>query len=220
MAHATGAPHHRAVVNGGGAVVTALATIVFLISKFEQGAWIVVIAVPASLLLFVRIHAYYVRAAQELGVGKVPTEPIGKSTLVIVPVSNMSKLTRFAICEALSLSPDVIAVSVQTDQTEGEHEDSDVLEQQWARWHPGPRRQILRTEYSSIVEPIVAFIDQERGKEERQIVVLIPIVVPSRWRYRLLHNRLDLVLSAALRKHADVIVARVQTPLEVSSRRS
>jgi amino acid transporter len=211
---------HRAVVNGGGAVVTALATLVFLISKFEQGAWIVVIAVPAFVLLFVRIHSYYVSAARELGVGKVPTEPIARSTLVIVPVSNMSKLTRFAIGEALSLSPDVIAVSVQTDQTEGEHEDSDVLEQQWMQWHPGPRLQILRTEYSSIVEPIVTFIDQEREKEERQIVVLIPIAVPSRWRYRLLHNQLDLVLSAALRKHADVIVARVQMPLEVSSRRS
>jgi amino acid transporter len=209
---------HRAVINGGGAVVTALATIIFLVSKFEQGAWIVVIAVPAFVVLFVRIHAYYVKAALELGVGKVPAPPVGKSTLVVVPVNNMSQLTRFAISQALSLSTDVIAISVQIDQTKGEHEDSDELEQLWAQWHPGPPLQILRTEYSSIVEPICAFIDQTRAKSDQQIVVLIPIVVPNRWRYRLLHNQLDLVLSAALHKHADVIVARVQMPLEVSLR--
>jgi hypothetical protein len=86
------------------------------------------------------------------------------------------------------------------------------------QWNPGPALEILHTEFSSIVDPIVAFIDQARAKGDRQIVVLIPIVVPSLWRYRLLHNQLDLVLSAALRKHADVVVARVQMPLEVSSR--
>jgi len=48
----------RAVINGGGAVVTGIATIIFLISKFEQGAWIVVIAVPAFVLLFVRCLLY------------------------------------------------------------------------------------------------------------------------------------------------------------------
>jgi amino acid transporter len=209
---------HRALINGGGAVVTALATVIFLISKFAQGAWIVVIAVPAFVLLFVRIHSYYVKVALALGVGTVPAQPAGKSTLVIVPVSNMSQLTRFAISEALSLSPDVIAISVITDQTGEEHEDGVDLEQQWAQWHPGPPLQILRTEYSSIIEPICAFIDQERDQGNRQIVVLIPIILPNRWRYRLLHNQLDLVLSAALRKHADVIVARVEMPLDVPSR--
>jgi hypothetical protein len=204
----------RAVINGGGAVVTGIATIIFLISKFEQGAWIVVIAVPAFVLLFVRIHTYYVKVALELGVGTVPAKPAGKRTLVIVPVSNMSQLTRFAISEALSLSPDVIAISVRTDRTEGEHELSDDLVQEWTQWNPGPPLRILRTEYSSIVEPICAFIDKERHEGDRQIVVLIPMVVASRWRYRLLHNQIDLVLSSALRKHADVIVARVQMPLD------
>jgi amino acid transporter len=209
---------YRAVVNGGGAVVTALATLVFLISKFEQGAWIVVITVPLFVLLFLRIHAYYQRAAVELGVGNLPAKPVGKQTLVIVPVSNISELTRFAICEALSLSANVIAVTVAIEQADGEPGYSDELQREWLQWNPGPTLQILRTEFSSIVVPIVAFIDQARAKGDRQIVVLIPIVVPSLWRYRLLHNQLDLVLSAALRKHADVVVARVQMPLEVSSR--
>jgi amino acid transporter len=211
--------HYRAVVNGGGALVTALATIVFLISKFVQGAWIVVIAVPAFVLLFVRIHAYYVKASAQLGIGTVPAAPEGKSTLVIVPVINVSRLTEFAISEALSVSDDVIAVSVLTEQAPGESDDGDDdLEHLWDQWAPGPPLQILRTEYSSVVDPIVAFIDQQLAKGDRQVVVLIPFVVPARRRYRLLHNQIDLVLSAALHKHADLIVARVQMPLELPRR--
>jgi len=207
----------RALINGGGAIVTAFATVIFLISKFEQGAWIVVIAVPAFVLLFVRIHVYYVKVALALGVGAVPAAPAGKSTLVIVPLSNLSELARYAMSEALSLSPNVIAISVQPDEASSETGKGDDLEQQWAQWHPGPPLRILRTEYASIVDPICTFIEESRASD-LQIVVLIPIIIPSRWRYRLLHNQLDLVLSAALRKHDDVIVARVEMPLNVSPR--
>jgi hypothetical protein len=136
------------------------------------------------------------------------------------PVSNISQLTRFAISEVLSLSADVIAVSVATEQVDGEPGYSEELQREWSHWNPGPPLVVLHTEFSSLVDPIVAFIDQERAKGDRQIVVLIPIVVPSLWRYRLLHNQLDLVLSAALHKHADVVVARVQMPLQVPSRSS
>ena len=74
---------------------------------------------------------------------------------------------------------------------------------------------ILRTEFTSVVEPIVAFIDEARAQSDQQIVVLIPVVIPDRLRYRLLHNQIDLVLSAALRTRTDVVVARVAMPLTV-----
>jgi amino acid transporter len=211
---------YHALVNGVGAVVTGLATVVFLITKFAQGAWIVMLAVPAIVILFQRIHAYYQRAALELDVGVVPAKPVGIETLVIVPVSNLSRLTRFAISEALSLSPDVIAVSVVIDQPDEEEAYGEDLKRQWAEWNPGPPLKVLNTQFTSIVEPVCAFIDEARTKGDRQIVVLIPSVVPTRWRYRLLHNQIDLVLSAELRKRADVVVARVQMPLEVPLRRN
>jgi len=209
---------HRALVNGVGALVTGLATLVFLVSKFAQGAWIVIIAVPAFVFLFLRIHAYYQRAELELGIGALPAKPTGMQTLVIVPVSNLSRLTEFAVSEALSLSPNVIAVSVEIDDDDAEQGYGQDLERQWAEWNPGPPLKVLHTQFTSIVEPICAFIDEALAKGNQQIVVLIPRVVPTRWRYRLLHNQIDLVLSAALRKRPDVVVARVQMPLEVPSR--
>jgi hypothetical protein len=73
---------------------------------------------------------------------------------------------------------------------------------------------VLRTEYASVAGPIVAFVERLRERGHQRIVVLIPVVMPTKLRYRLLHNQLDLVLTRALRRSPDVIVARVPMPLD------
>jgi len=205
---------HRAAINALGATMTAIATVVFLFSKFLEGAWVVVIAVPVFVFLFVRIHAYYRRAGRELGLGTVPEKPSAKQSLVIVPVTSVSRLTRHAVCEALSLSSEVVAVSVVLDDGSNGDTQSRVLEREWAIWDPGIPLRILHTEYASVVTPLISFIDELREISDKQIVVLIPVVVPDRVRYRFLHNQIDRVLSAALQSRTDVVVARVQLPLQ------
>jgi hypothetical protein len=209
---------HRAGINGLGAIVTGLATVIFLVSKFAEGAWVVVVAVPTFFFLFTRIHAYYQQAAAELGIGTIPGRPIGKRTLVIVPVTSVSRLTEHAIAEAMSIGQEVVAVSVAVDLEDEGRSETEELKQSWADWNPGPELRILHTEFTSVVDPIVAFIDEAREQSDQQIVVLIPVVIPTRLRYRILHNQIDLVLSAALRSRTDVVVARVCMPLaELSS---
>ena len=132
-------PHwrRRATINGIGACITAIATIVFLISKFTEGAWVVVIAIPAFVFLFLRIHAYYERARKELRIDETPKRPAPKYTIVIVPVNRISRLTEHALCEAESLGQEVRAVTVVLrGGDEGTH-DADVLRRQWRTWDPG-----------------------------------------------------------------------------------
>jgi len=124
-------------------------------------------------------------------------------------------LARHAISEALSLSQQVVAVSVVIDQGDDGTRTAQELEAEWAAWDPGVPLRILHTEYSSVVEPVIEFIDEARSHGDRQIVVLIPVVVPTRFRYRILHNQIDHVLSAALRSRTDLVVARVPLPLDV-----
>lgn len=204
---------YRAVVNGTGAIVTAAATVIFLVTKFVGGAWIVVVAVPTFMFLFMRIHAYYAHVAAAIGIGEIPKAPVGKKTVIIVPIVNVSELTRFAIGEALSLSHDVVAISVVLEEGDEDHQHCTSLELDWRRWNPGPELQILHTEYTSVVTPISDFIDRERSKHHQQIVVLIPVLAPGKLRHRILHNQLDLVLNSELRKRTDIVVARVQMPI-------
>ena len=98
-------------------------------------------------------------------------------------------------------------------------DDGDVNEQRgrelvatWEEWNPGIELKVLHTDYTSVVGPLCAFIDQERRKGDRQLVVLIPVLVPAKFRYRILHNQLDVTLSRALRSRTDIVVARVQMP--------
>ncbi len=203
----------RALINGFGALVTGTSTLIFLISKFVQGAWVVVLAVPAFVYLFNRIHHYYQQLGVDLGFGQVPVRPAPKHTLVVVPVVGVSKLSEHAIAEALSLGDRVTAVSVVLEQGQESDDQERELRRQWDTWDPGVELHILHTDYASIVGPISEFIDRLREQTDDQIVVLIPVVIPEKLRYRFLHNQIDVALSASLRSRPDVVVARVNTTL-------
>ncbi len=205
----------RAAINGFGSVITAIATVVFLISKFTEGAWLVVVAIPAFIWLFLRIHAYYDRAAKELRFDEDPGRPAPKHTIVVVPVNRISRLTEHALSEAESLGQEVIAVTVVLDGGDDGAAYAQRFFDHWDRWNCGIPLKVLHTEYASVVQPIVAFIDKLRVEHpDDQLVVLIPIVRPEKFRYRILHNQIDLVLSAALRGRDDLVVARVTVPVE------
>jgi hypothetical protein len=204
---------YRAALNALGAAVTGVATAVFLLTKFTEGAWVVVIAVPSFILLFTRIRRYYDRVGRELALGERPARPAEKHTVVIVPVSGVSRLAQFAVSEALSIGQEVIAVTVVFDDDDGATPGAAELRERWAAWNCGVRLEILHTEYSYVAEPIVAFIDQIRAERDVQVMVLIPAVVPDQLRYLFLHNHMDAVLSAALRNRPGVIVARTAMPL-------
>jgi len=102
----------RAVINGVGAVLTLAALMIELISKFTEGAWLVVIVVPVLVLMFDRVHAIYTQMGHALEIGRVPEAPDRRTSTVVVPVAAMSTLVREGISAALSLGDDVIAVTV------------------------------------------------------------------------------------------------------------
>jgi hypothetical protein len=134
---------------------------------------------------------------------------------VVVPVNRISRLTEHALSEAESLGQEVIAVSVVLEGGDDAATYAKHLFDDWNRWNCGIPLRILHTEYSSVVQPIVDFLDQLRADHpDDQLVVLIPVIRPDKLRYRILHNQIDLVLSSALRGRDDVIVARVTVPLE------
>jgi amino acid transporter len=203
----------RATINGVGALVTGVATIIFLVTKFFEGAWVVVVAIPLLIVLFNRVNAYYKSASADLGIGIVPGPLHRKRTVVVVPVNVVSRLTRHALSEAISLGDEVIAVTVVFDGADVGLPDYDV-EGKWREWNPGVPLRVLHTDYASIVEPVLDLVDELRADLDCQLVVLIPVVVPERLRYRLLHNQVDLVLSSKLHHRPDVVVARVPMPIK------
>ncbi|MEV7344153.1 APC family permease [Streptomyces sp. NPDC093544] len=207
-------PHgwlRRAVLNGFGAVLTSVACVVLLASKFVEGAWVVVVAIPLLMLLFARIQRYYTEVGRELGLGEIPPPVrVIADSLVIVPVGEVSKLAQYALTAARALgSAEVVAVAVH-----GNQERSQALKESWDRWDPGVRLDIVDSPKRSLVEPIVDYV-QRAAEDGRQIVVLIPEVEPRHRRYQILQNQRGLLLAAALRARTDVVVCVVPYRLSI-----
>jgi amino acid transporter len=206
----------RAFLNALGALATGVSTIVFLIAKFAEGAWVVVVAIPVFIGLFNVIARYYRNVARDLALGQMPDVPASKPTLVIIPVANLSRLTAQAVSKGLSLGHEVVAVTVVFDNPDASAADNaGAFEREWQRWDCDVPLHVLRTEYASVVGPVTDFVDQMLDeRRDHQIVVLIPVVVPRKLRYRVLHNQHDVALSSALRGRTDLIVARVPMSLD------
>jgi hypothetical protein len=193
----------RAALNGTGAVLTAIAALVFVASKFTSGAWVVVLTVPALMLLFTRIESYYRAVGRELDLGPTPGPPLAAESLVIVPVGGISRLTEHALHAALSLSSHVIAVSVHP-----EAEQSAAFRAAWDDWHPGVPLETLESPHRSLVHPMVDYV-RRAGNDGRQIAVLIPEVQPRHWRYRILQNQRGLLLATVLRASTDAVICTI-----------
>src|ERR1700761_9605393 len=134
--------HRKAVINGVGAVLTFAATVIELGSKFLEGAWLVALLIPLLVLLFLFIARTYDRIGAELGIGKVPPPIPTQASLVVVPVTGISRLTAEGVSVALSLGDDVIAVTVvYTDEADDPDNVPDVnFRAEWEAWQPGGPR--------------------------------------------------------------------------------
>src|SRR5580658_8457516 len=205
----------RASINGFGAFLTALTTIIELISKFTEGAWLIVIVIPGLVLLFDRVHRTYGRIGALLGIGQVPEPPSKQKSLVVVPVASLSRLTAAGISTALSLGDDVVAVTVCFTDPEEEAADAS-FRGKWEEWHPNVPLITLHTAHRSIAKPIVKYLrDVEAGDKYPRLVVLIPEVEPRRlWDY-VLFNQRGVILDRAIRRGtARVVLCRLRYRLQ------
>ena len=201
----------RAAVNGLGAVLTFLAIIIELVSKFTEGAWLVVLVIPVMYVMFTKVNRAYKRIGELLGIGRLPPPPHREESLVIVPISGLSNLTEEAISEALSLGDEVTALNICFDDSEDRAQDEE-FRRRWDEWSPDVPLVTLHSTRRSLGHPIVEYLRvlEEEDRHQR-LVVLIAEIQPTRWWQWLLHNQRGIVLDRAI-KHgtSNVVVCRIR----------
>jgi amino acid transporter len=191
----------RAALNATGAVMTSVAVVVFVFSKFLAGAWVVVLTIPALMLFFARIEKYYAEVATELQLGVTPSCPSRPKGLVVVPVTSVNKLTERALCAGLALGDRTVAVAVA-----GDADERDRLMQQWQAWNPGVPLEVLLSRQRALVRSVVRYV-KSAAADGTQVTVLISEIQPRKRRHELLHNQRGLLLATALRSRTDAVVA-------------
>jgi len=192
-----------AVINGVGAMATAIVTVIFAIAKFGLGAWVIIIVVPLLVLAMLAIKRTYAQETHELAVQPgLVLPPPDRDRRVIVAAPALSRAVVQAIQVGRTLSPDVSVVHVTSDVREGER-----VRDRIERAVPGIDVVIVESPYRSLVRPFVRYLEVLDEDEPGKVtLVLIPELVPRHWWERVLYNQNGKRISAALVGREDVVV--------------
>ena len=198
---------HKMYINGFGAVCTAIVMIVFSITKFREGAWIVLIVIPILVWLFFTIHRHYKDLASHLTLEKFSGLPERHTRhRVIMPISGIHQGTLEALRYAKLLSDDVTAVHISIDPTE-----TDKVQKKWKTWGEGTRLVILNSPYRTFVEPLLIYLEDiiDSRQPNETITVVVPQFIPSKRWHNALHMRTANVLRQELLSKHGVVVTDV-----------
>jgi amino acid transporter len=219
-------PHwvKSACVNGLGALVTGITTLVVLVAKFAEGAWITLLFIPLTIFLFSLVRRHY-HSVNVLTSCNVPVDPavLSQHPIAVIAIDRWSNITRQGIEFAARLSPDVIAVHVDPE------EHSELLRGDWEHYVEKPFRaagkeppqlHLLPSPYRFVIIPVVQYVlDLSKKNPARSIVVVIPELVEDRWYEYFLHNQRGRLLEWVLLARGNERIFTVSAPWYVGQRR-
>lgn len=188
-----------------GAVTTGAVTLILLITRFAEGAWILLVAMAITMAIMSLIKRHYDYLAGELSIGPGDTVRDVKSTALLL-VPRMHRGILHAISYAKTLATDVRALHVTLDPA-----NTDAIKADWNTYGADIPLVILESPYRSLIDPITDYIDESLAEEsDTMITVIVPQAVPKRWWHGLLHNNAAIPLKIALASRKNVVVTNVR----------
>ncbi|HET8576601.1 MAG TPA: APC family permease [Methylomirabilota bacterium] len=197
----------RMWINGVGAVVTAVVLLTLAVTKFKDGAWIVVVVIPVLMLAFVALHRHYEEIAVELSLEGLEGPPAFQHT-VLVLIGDVHRGVVRAVQYAKTLASPTAAV--RAVYVEADPARTLKVEEKWSKWGLGVPLVILTSPYRSILRPLLEYIDniQSRG-DDQMITIVLPEFLPRKWWQHILHNQTALLVKGALLFRKNIVVTDV-----------
>ena len=191
-----------AIINAVGAFATGVTLLIVIVTKFAEGAWIVLIVVPLLFLIMQAIEWHYRDVAEEIAISGPISLREPSPLIAVVPLDHLNSVSARALQTAFTVTKKVHVVHI-------EHEDSDEdFAGDWNKYVkpainqsrlPAPEVIVLKSPYRKVVAPTLDYIwSLERENPDNSIVVLIPQLVESHWYYSFLHNQRAAILRTVL----------------------
>ncbi len=196
----------KMIVNGFGAVCTAIVMMVFVVTKFSDGAWVVIIIIPALVVMFSRIHFHYRDMVKHLTLDQYDLPLRTRRHRVLVPISGVHRGTLAALRYARTLSADITAVHVSIDLDEAER-----IEKKWEKWGDGVRLVILDSQFRLLLEPLIEYVEMvdDALQPNESLTIVVPQFVPRHWLENLLHTQAAAMLRNALLHKPGIVIVNV-----------
>ncbi len=187
-------------LNAFGAIATAVVAAIVAITKFTEGAWIVIIILPTLVLVFKTIRKHYESMGKELAILPQWTLPQIEESLVIIPISGFHQGALQAIQYAKEISDDVRVCIVNINEGATQRVKESWEKNMNSKDPDQPQLIILESPYRSVIYPLLDYMNElEKSYPNRTITVIIPEFITKKFWHNLLHNQTALVLKARLR---------------------
>jgi amino acid transporter len=218
--HKQGKARVRMFVNGIGAVATGLTTLVVLVAKFMDGAWITALLIPVMIIIMRMVRKHYDGVAREIDLDRplIPTEIT--EPIVILPIDRWSRVSEKALSFALSMSSDIRCLHVQTGDQQDEIQtdwEKTIAAPLRAAGKPEPKLIVMVSPFRYILQPLIDYVlEVEKTSDYHKVCVLVPELVVCHWWENMLHNRRADLLKVILlmRGNRRIIVINIPWYLE------
>jgi len=209
---------YRLVINGFASGLSAIVVIILAVTKFTQGAWIVVVLFPILVFVLIRLHHRYTEEQAELeeNVQSAAERPVLARHVVLVFIERLDLASARALQYARSLSPEeprAIHFALDADAAHN-------LEAQWTRL--GVSRvslEILECPDRRLGRAAMELVAEVARDGETEVTVLLPRVVFEgmfRW---VLHDRTSDRIASLISEIPNASATIVPFPLGKRRRR-
>ncbi len=203
----------KAFINGLGALITMLTVLIIIQTKFFQGVWIVMIAMPITIAILIKIKRHYsaVYGQLKLSFDEIKSvqvtfkQPIIKH--IIVPIVSVNKASIIALRYAQSISKNVVAFHVVM-----EDENAIKIKEQWRLLKTDIPLIVKYSPYRKIVEPLIEFIKsyQEHSCQPGDMITIILTQFSvSTWWHIFLHNQTGIWIMRGLLKQKQIALTTI-----------
>lgn len=211
-------PHWRAkaLLNGVGAVITGIVMIIFLITKFATGAWIIALLIPTLLWLFFRIHHHYRQVAQLMSTSGQRLNPQRRPVHTIVLVADVHRETMRLIefAQSLGVSWEAVHIAVHEERTAD-------IQRKWQERIGVGQLTIVPSPYRSVTEPLRHYVEKYLQEYPAGYVNLIMGELRTGNTFtQLLHQNAHIIEQLALRGLDRVVTTIVPLELDVIAQQS
>ena len=198
-------------INAAGALMTFVVMIVFAVTKFSEGAWIVVILIPALVFTFFRIHYHYKAVAAILSQGSRWPNIRPRPVKTLVLVDDVHAGTIHTINFAKSLGVPWTAVHVAIDPAKAEQ-----VQEKWQeRIGDEAYLTVLPSPYRNLADPVREYVLKLLEEMPNGFIhVIVGHLVMDKLREQALHQNAAIILNLALQDIDRATVTTVSYRLE------
>ncbi|HML48843.1 MAG TPA: APC family permease, partial [Clostridia bacterium] len=201
---------HKLAINGLGALMTAVGTVIVFSTKFSQGSWALAIVIPLIAWGMHSVYRHYQFVGRQLTVNNFMShyhKSVSKDTnLCIVLVGTINRSVLKALNYANLLTSNVVALNVSPDEESGER-----LKRKWLETGIDVSLEVLISPYRDLIGPIEDYVARKEQNLEpgNMISVVMARYVEEHMFGNILHNQTAYFIVRRLRKHKNVATVLV-----------